>query len=37
MVQQHTRNPDILLFQFIYKIHFKLRLLLLCSRALARS
>jgi hypothetical protein len=37
MVQQHIRKPDILLFHYLYKRHFKLRHLLLCSRALAGS
>jgi hypothetical protein len=37
MEQQHIRKPVILLFQYLYKRHFKLRHMLLCSRALARS
>jgi hypothetical protein len=37
MVQQHIPKTDVLLFQYIYKRNFKLRHMLLCSRALVRS
>jgi hypothetical protein len=37
MVQQHIPKPDVFLFQYLDKRHFKLHHMLLCSRALARS
>jgi hypothetical protein len=37
MVQHHIQKTDVLLYQYLYKRHFKLRHMLLCSRTLARS
>jgi hypothetical protein len=31
---QHIQKPDVLLFQYLYKRHFKLPHMLLCSRSL---